>query len=656
MNNTSNSNGSPPFFDMVIIGSGLAGGCLARQMTLEHPNLKVLVLEKKENFDYWIGESTVEVFYDYITRTLKMGPYMWKKHFMKHGLRFFWDNEQHTLSTPEMSENGRCPYAVIPAFQLDRAEIDSYLVKVNREAGVDVRMGVKVDKVDIDGENGHVVHSTAGDFKCKYVVDAGGFAAPLARQMKLTQIDERHQVGSAWARYKHTIPIDELGDAEWQRRVGYTQRHLSTNHYMYRGYWVWNIALDEDIISLGVTYDKRFVQPQVRNAEELTAFFRQHRSLDDLLGKKAEAVDFMSYQHLARFTNPLFSTDRWFITGMAGSFFDPMQSQQSVTFTTYNRYISRMIKSDLEGNAKRFKSEVEHFNIFARQAYEDFATSLNYHIFGSHDAFIGWRHARQAQYWNIAVTNSITDLKFNFDVADAHKEGCHCTIEKACIMTTENSMAAAVNRLAREFVKFVDEKGTYYERNKGEYQESTERWSIQKKLWLKERDLAWEHQEDLHSYEATYRFYVARMAQMQGIPLYDALDEFFIPDWNSGQTLAQGVEVLREAQKRGDPPAKETRWNPQGPPEEFRWDYHMRHVPMQRKEGHYSLAEMMLQKPDMSKPDLVFAKYEMMAKKRGEMAKMKVADMKHDHDDKKHDDKKHDDMKHAKKAEPEMAK
>jgi hypothetical protein len=34
---------------------------------------------------------------------------------------------------------------------------------------------------------------------------------------------------------------DELGDEAWRKRVGFTSRYLSTNHFMGRGFWIWAI-------------------------------------------------------------------------------------------------------------------------------------------------------------------------------------------------------------------------------------------------------------------------------------------------------------------------------------------------------------------------------------------------------------------------------
>ena len=52
--------------DVLIIGAGMAGGLLARQLSLEQPDLRVIVVDhRRPNSTAWVGELTVEVFDDY---------------------------------------------------------------------------------------------------------------------------------------------------------------------------------------------------------------------------------------------------------------------------------------------------------------------------------------------------------------------------------------------------------------------------------------------------------------------------------------------------------------------------------------------------------------------------------------------------------------
>ena len=72
-----------PDYDLVILGGGLAGGLLARQMRLQRPDLKVLVLERRTETSYKVGEATVELFSNYLVRKLGLTTYLYENHLPK---------------------------------------------------------------------------------------------------------------------------------------------------------------------------------------------------------------------------------------------------------------------------------------------------------------------------------------------------------------------------------------------------------------------------------------------------------------------------------------------------------------------------------------------------------------------------------------------
>ena len=82
-------------YDVVILGSGIAGCFLSRQLKLARPDLSILVLEASEKMtDYKVGESTVEVAANYMIRKLELGTYLYQHQLPKNGLRFFVDTEK----------------------------------------------------------------------------------------------------------------------------------------------------------------------------------------------------------------------------------------------------------------------------------------------------------------------------------------------------------------------------------------------------------------------------------------------------------------------------------------------------------------------------------------------------------------------------------
>ncbi len=207
--------------DVLIIGAGMAGGLLARQLTVEQPDLRIIIVDRKTDFDWWVGESTVEVFDDYAVRNCRLGPYLAANHIVKHGLRFWFDSEDKDLRMCELSEQGRSRYTTLNrGVQLDRARLDRDLCEINRRHGVEVLLGTQVlargddggPGIVIDADGGHVVHTSGGTIRCRHLVDAGGRSSPLARQLDLVPSggEDRAPVGSYWGRFQGTRSIIDV--------------------------------------------------------------------------------------------------------------------------------------------------------------------------------------------------------------------------------------------------------------------------------------------------------------------------------------------------------------------------------------------------------------------------------------------------------------
>ena len=145
---------------------------------------------------------------------------------------------------------------------------------------------------------------------------AAGSGSPLGRKLGHVQRGESdHPIGAYWGRYEGCPHFDDIGDEEWRQKVEYTSRYLSTNHFMYKGYWIWVIPVDDKITSMGVSYHRDKAPLTLKNAGEMTDFFRQHKALDQIIGE-ATCLDFFGLTKPQRQADPVFSEDRWFMTGM----------------------------------------------------------------------------------------------------------------------------------------------------------------------------------------------------------------------------------------------------------------------------------------------------------------------------------------------------
>ncbi len=567
--------------DVLIVGAGTAGACLARQLRLEQPELSIINVDRKESFDWSVGKSTIEAFDDYAMRNLELGPYLLKHHIVKHGLRFWFDSEEKDLGVAEMSEHGRSRYPGLnPGVQIDRASFDRDMARMNRELGVEVLLGTPARILPSDGETesgddvdslrGHRVDTPHGPIRCRHLVDATGRASLLGRELGLLEKGSQGPFnrGAYWARIAGCRSIDELGDDSFRRRVDYTLRWASTNHFMYDGYWIWLIPVSDEHMSLGVTYDADRLDPKIHDGEELLAFLRSHRGLDQILGPAATVCDFQGAKRMVHGARQFFSKDRWYLCGMAGAFVDPLFSSSSALLALGNRLICELIKSDRRGDDSLLAGRLKHFNLMLRNIFlRQLSSFSRYHAFGSFDAFVNWKTLRYHTILNVELPLQRADFKPLLEMIDDHGDDCDCAVGR---WTPAQALDAAGDRLTDEFVAYVEGKGTYYARNRGYFHELTElpelrHRSIQGGLG----DVA--QRQNLQNWEAFVRYFVARMCSFVGIRFCEAsFRELFEPDWNVGQTLAELMKGMRRAAEQPrTTPADAQPWNMKGPVGEF---------------------------------------------------------------------------------------
>ena len=337
--------------DVAIVGGGMAGGFLARQLRRTLPGARIGLFERSTEHGYKVGESTVEISSHYMTRRLGLARYLYERHLPKNGLRYFFDGPERDGALEELSEIGTVNLPFHPAFQVDRARLDADLLEMNARDGVEVRRGVRV--VDVELGRGGALHRFAVEgpagrepATARWLVDASGRTGLLSRALGLRVREEAHPIRAVWGRFEGVADIDDRRDEAFNARVRFTSRGLSTVHFCYPGYWIWFIPLRGGLVSVGFVGHPPGDASALRSAEGFRAFLASHRAVGELLAD-AKLVDLAHFKNLSYGTERVFDADRFAMVGEAASFADPLYSPGADFIALENDFVTDLVERDL---------------------------------------------------------------------------------------------------------------------------------------------------------------------------------------------------------------------------------------------------------------------------------------------------------------------
>lgn len=366
-------------FDVVVLGGGLAGQTLARQIRRERPSTKILVTELRphpvKEAAHKVGESTVEIGAYYFSKVLDVESHLLASQLRKAGLRYFFPhgNNEDVASRVEM---GASYFPPVPSYQIDRGRFENFLADDNVRLGIEFWERCKATEVTRDGDSHRVSMERSGEtisVACRWVVDASGRAGLLKRQLGLAR-ESAHKCNAVWFRIAEPIDLDEWSNApDWQSRISKGLRRLSTNHFMGRGYWVWFIPLAGDATSVGIVADAA-MHPleEMRSFERALDWLKRHepQCAREVETRRDKLMDFLALKHYAHGCELVFSADRWALTGDAGVFTDPFYSPGSDFIAMSNTFITDLMRRDLDG--EEIASRAKSYNRVYLNTFESF--------------------------------------------------------------------------------------------------------------------------------------------------------------------------------------------------------------------------------------------------------------------------------------------
>ena len=324
--------------DVAIIGGGPAGTSAAT--LLRQKGYHVVLLEKQVHPRYHVGESLIPHFWRYCD-LLGVGDRIRAEGFLeKAGGTVVWNNRIQQVSFADFDFREK-------ALHVERDRFDQILFEHAVEQGTEAFERVSVTGVDFDGAWQHVhwrhtEDGTTGQTRCRFVLDASGQGAVVARQLGLRELDPDFRFVSLWgyARNAKYVALDGRAYSFDQARVTPPTTFVSalgTDNDSWS--WLWHITLRKTT-SLGLVVTLDELAEAKRSFDSLETYFQHTCRTTPIVGQLLDEAtfegDFRVIRDFSyRATRP--AGAGYFLLGDAATFIDPIFSQGLVlAFYTAN--------------------------------------------------------------------------------------------------------------------------------------------------------------------------------------------------------------------------------------------------------------------------------------------------------------------------------
>lgn len=338
-------------YDVVIVGGAFSGAATALLLKRKHPAARVLIIEKAAEFDRKVGESTTELSSCYMTRLLGLTHHLGHHQLAKQGLRMWFANRPDQ-PFDDCVELGAKYQARLPTFQVDRSTLDQHMLDMAVAAGCELARPAKVNSIELEGKS-HVFYESHRA-SARWVIDASGRAAVLARKLGHFHANTEHPINAVWARF---TGVKDWDSYEWREKFRdyanacRTSRNWATNHLMGHGWWCWIIPLKGGDVSAGIVYDSRiFKLPEGANlSERLRAHLLSHPVGAEIFGNSQVIEhDVHAFSNLPYWSSKVCG-ESWAAVGDAAGFIDPLYSP-GLDFCSYTScYVADLVARSLAG-------------------------------------------------------------------------------------------------------------------------------------------------------------------------------------------------------------------------------------------------------------------------------------------------------------------
>ncbi|TDU72799.1 flavin-dependent dehydrogenase [Prosthecobacter fusiformis] len=402
----------PSTYDIIVIGGALSGAATATLLLRHNPGIRLLIVEKSARLTRRVGEATVEISAYFMGRVLDMTHYLNENHLVKQGLRFWFENDEVT-NVSHASELGAKYLSRIPSYQLDRSTFDEEVLRRACVAGAELIRPATVSNVHLN-EGGmqtlDISHEgQTRSLRTRWLVDASGLAAVLARKNGWWKSNREHPTAAVWSRWKGVKDWDSrelaLKYPQWSRAV-YGIRNTATNHIIGDGWWSWWIPLKGGDVSVGIVFDQRLVhfpQDGRKIGERLKSFLMKHPVAREILVDAEFHEDDMHLRRNLAYYSERFAGDGFVLVGDAAAFMDPFYSpgMDWISFTTSSA--ANLITEQRKGlpMVERLEKYNRDFKVSHRRWFESLYKD-KYEYMGEFDLMsLAFRLDLGLYYWGV---------------------------------------------------------------------------------------------------------------------------------------------------------------------------------------------------------------------------------------------------------------
>jgi 2-polyprenyl-6-methoxyphenol hydroxylase-like FAD-dependent oxidoreductase len=415
----------------MIIGAGLAGLALARQLLL-NTDKRVLLVDKRTEFPpakQKVGEATVQLSAYYYARVLDLEEHLIQQHYLKYNLRFYWKTPGKTNDCYEhYSQSYIRKLSNINTYQLDRNKFEGEMLRVNIEnPNFEFHPGCMDLDVTLSETGGphtfsfqSVVGAVSGT--TRWVVDTSGRGRFLAKRLGLAREGKiRHGAHFFWV--DGLVDIEKLTNLSPQQirtrpdrtALGHTPAWQATNHFCAEGLWFWTIPLHGKT-SLGLVYDNQLIpRERIDTIEKLIAWVCEEFPLFARDLPYRNVIHHTALKDFAHDCAQTISPAHWAIAGEAGRFTDPLYSPGGDLISLYNTFITDAVQTEDDAELTEKCRLYEQMMEAVYEAYVP-TYAISYDALGDQEAFslkYSWELAIYFSYYVFPFINDLfTDRRF----------------------------------------------------------------------------------------------------------------------------------------------------------------------------------------------------------------------------------------------------